>query len=149
MGGYLNPEKITYTLAESDGADFKPTYTPVGETTGKTFFDYAVNPNDGAEQTVKTLFVKAKNSYGESSYVPLPSYIQGKPYEIPFFASVKNYKFYGILWSSWGTGKSDFELSTNSVDNDGGSFYIVSKTRRTSPTSARARSVWVALMLPN
>ena len=127
LGGYLNPEKITYTLAESDGADFKPTYTPVGETTGKTFFDYAVNPNDGAEQTVKTLFVKAKNSYGESSYVPLPSYIQGKPYEIPFFASVKNYKFYGILWSSWGTGKSDFELSTNSVDNDGGSFYIVSK----------------------
>ena len=124
LGGYLNPEKITYTLAESDGADFKPTYTPVGETTGKTFFDYAVNPNDGAEQTVKTLFVKAKNSYGESSYVPLPSYIQGKPYEIPFFASVKNYKFYGILWSSWGTGKSDFELSTNSVDNDGGSFYI-------------------------
>lgn len=129
LGGYLNPEKITYTLAESDGADFKPTYTPVGETTGKTFFDYAVNPNDGAEQTVKTLFVKAKNSYGESSYVPLPSYIQGKPYEIPFFASVKNYKFYGILWSSWGTGKSDFELSTNSVDNDGGSFYIVSKNK--------------------
>lgn len=125
LGGYLNPEKITYTLAESDGADFKPTYTPVG----KTFFDYAVNPNDGAEQTVKTLFVKAKNSYGESSYVPLPSYIQGKPYEIPFFASVKNYKFYGILWSSWGTGKSDFELSTNSVDNDGGSFYIVSKNK--------------------
>ena len=115
LGGYLNPEKITYT--------------PVGETTGKTFFDYAVNPNDGAEQTVKTLFVKAKNSYGESSYVPLPSYIQGKPYEIPFFASVKNYKFYGILWSSWGTGKSDFELSTNSVDNDGGSFYIVSKNK--------------------
>lgn len=129
LGGYLNPEKITYTLAESDGADFKPTYTPVGETTGKTFFDYAVNPNDGAEQTVKTIFVKAKNSYGESSYVPLPSYIQGKPYEIPFFASVKNYKFYGILWSSWGTGKSDFELSTNSVDNDGGSFYIVSKNK--------------------
>lgn len=129
LGGYLNPEKITYTLAESDGADFKPTYTPVDETTGKTFFDYAVNPNDGAEQTVKTLFVKAKNSYGESSYVPLPSYIQGKPYEIPFFASVKNYKFYGILWSSWGTGKSDFELSTNSVDNDGGSFYIVSKNK--------------------
>lgn len=129
LGGYLNPEKITYTLAESDGADFKPTYTPVGETTGKTFFDYAVNPNDGAEQTVKTLFVKAKNSYGESSYVPLPSYIQGKPYEIPFFASVKNYKFYGILWSSWGTSKSDFELSTNSVDNDGGSFYIVSKNK--------------------
>ena len=129
LGGYLNPEKITYTLAESDGADFKPTYTPVGETTGKTFFDYAVNPNDGAEQTVKTLFVKAKNAYGESSYVPLPSYIQGKPYEIPFFASVKNYKFYGILWSSWGTGKSDFELSTNSVDNDGGSFYIVSKNK--------------------
>lgn len=129
LGGYLNPEKITYTLAESDGADFKPTYTPVGETTGKTFFDYAVNPNDGAEQTVKTLFVNAKNSYGESSYVPLPSYIQGKPYEIPFFASVKNYKFYGILWSSWGTGKSDFELSTNSVDNDGGSFYIVSKNK--------------------
>ena len=125
LGGYLNPEKITYTLAESDGADFKPTYTPVGE----TFFDYAVNPNDGAEQTVKTLFVKAKNSYGESSYVPLPSYIQGKPYEIPFFASVKNYKFYGILWSSWGTGKSDFELSTNSVDNDGGSFYIVSRNK--------------------
>ena len=115
FGGYLNPEKITYT--------------PVGETTGKTFFDYAVNPNDGAEQTVKTLFVKAKNSYGESSYVPLPSYIQGKPYEIPFFASVKNYKFYGILWSSWGTGKSDFELSNNSVDNDGGSFYIVSKNK--------------------
>lgn len=129
LGGYLNPEKITYTLAESNEADFKPTYTPVGETTGKTFFDYAVNPNDGAEQTVKTLFVKAKNSYGESSYVPLPSYIQGKPYEIPFFASVKNYKFYGILWSSWGTGKSDFELSTNSVDNDGGSFYIVSKNK--------------------
>lgn len=129
LGGYLNPEKITYTLAESDGADFKPTYTPVGETTGKTFFDYAVNSNDGAEQTVKTLFVNAKNSYGESSYVPLPSYIQGKPYEIPFFASVKNYKFYGILWSSWGTGKSDFELSTNSVDNDGGSFYIVSKNK--------------------
>ena len=129
LGGYLTPEKITYTLAESDGADFKPTYTPVGETTGKTFFDYAVNPNDGAEQTVKTLFVNAKNSYGESSYVPLPSYIQGKPYEIPFFASVKNYKFYGILWSSWGTGKSDFELSTNSVDNDGGSFYIVSKNK--------------------
>lgn len=127
LGGYLNPEKITYTLAESDGADFKPTYTPVGETTGKTFFDYAVNPNDGAEQTVKTIFVKAKNSYGESSYVPLPSYIQGKPYEIPFFASVKNYKFYGILWSSWGTGK--FEFSTNSVDNDGGSFYIVSKNK--------------------
>ena len=125
LGGYLNPEKITYTLAESDGADFKPTYTPVGE----TIFDYAVNPNDGAEQTVKTLFVKAKNSYGESSYVPLPSYIQGKPYEIPFFASVKNYKFYGILWSSWGTGKSDFELSTNSVDNDGGSFYIVSRNK--------------------
>lgn len=130
LGGYLNPEKITYTLAESDGwSRLQATYTPVGETTGKTFFDYAVNPNDGAEQTVKTLFVKAKNSYGESSYVPLPSYIQGKPYEIPFFASVKNYKFYGILWSSWGTGKSDFELSTNSVDNDGGSFYIVSKNK--------------------
>lgn len=144
LGGYLNPEKITYTLAESDGADFKPTYTPVGETTGKTFFDYAVNPNDGAEQTVKTLFVKAKNSYGESSYVPLPSYIQGKPYEIPFFASVKNYKFYGILWSSWGTGFLPILSITTAVASTS-----CQKTRRTSPTSARARSVWVALMLPN
>lgn len=129
FGGYLNHNQLTYTLAESDGADFYPTYTPVGETMGKTFFDYSVNPNDGAEQTVQTLFVNAKNAYGESSYIPLPSYIQGKPYDIPFFASVKNYMFYGILWTAWGTGKSDFELSTTSVDNDGGSFYLMSQNK--------------------
>ena len=124
-GGYLNPEKLTYTLAESDGSDYKPTYTPVGNTVGKTYFDLDVNPNDGAEQTVKTLFINAANDYGSSAYIPLPSYIQGKPYDIPFSASVKNYMFYGILWAAWGTGKSDFELSENSVDNDGGCFYLM------------------------
>ena len=149
LGGYLNPEKITYTLAESNEADFKPTYTPVGETTGKTFFDYAVNPNDGAEQTVKTLFVKAKNSYGESSYVPLPSYIQGKPYEIPFFASVKNYKFYGICGPLGAPASpTSSSLPILSITTAVASTSC-QKTRRTSPTSARARSVWVALMLPN
>lgn len=126
-GGYLNPEKLTYTLAESDGSDYKPTYTPVGNTVGKTYFDLDVNPNDGAEQTVKTLFINAANDYGSSAYIPLPSYIQGKPYDIPFSASVKNYMFYGILWAAWGTGKSDFELSKNTVDNDGGCFYLVPK----------------------
>ena len=124
-GGWLNPETMTYTVATSDGSDYLPTYTPVGETVGKTFFDYAVNTNDGAEQTVQTLFVNAANKYGESAFIPLPSFIQGKPYDIPFSASVKNYMFYGILWSAWGTGQSDFELSDQSVDNDGGCFYLM------------------------
>ena len=74
---------------------------------------------------MKTLFINATNEYGSSAYIPLPSYIQGKPYDIPFSASVKNYMFYGILWAAWGTGKSDFELSESSVDNDGGCFYVM------------------------
>lgn len=126
-GGWVNPETMTYTLATSDGSDYLPTYTPVGQAVGKTFFDYSVNTNDGAEQTVQTLFVNAANKYGESSFIPLPSFIQGKPYDIPFSASVKNYMFYGILWSAWGTGQSDFELSDQSVDNDGGCFYLMPK----------------------
>lgn len=125
FGGYINPANLTYTLAESDGSDFYPRYTPVGETKGQTFYDFNVNTNDGAEQTVHTLFLNASNDYGKTSYIPLPSYIQGKPYDIPFSASVKNYMFYGILWAAWGTGKSDFELSENSVDNDGGCFYLM------------------------
>lgn len=124
-GGYLDLKNLTYTLAESDGNEYYPSYTPVGTAKGQTFFDYAVDTNDGAEQTVKTLFVNAANSYGESSYIPLPSFIQGKPYEIPFSASVKNYMFYGILWSAWGTGESDFDLSDTSVDNDGGCFHLM------------------------
>ena len=127
FGGYLNPANITYTLAEKESSEYNPKYNEVGKTKGQTFFDLEVNTNDGAEQTVKTLFLNASNNYGESAYIPLPSYIQGKPYEIPFSASVKNYMFYGILWAAWGTGKSDFELSKNSVDNDGGSFYLVPK----------------------
>lgn len=124
-GGWLDKETMKYTLATSDYAEYMPTYTPVGDVTGQTFYDYAVNTNDGAEQTVQTLFVNASNKYGESAYTPLPSFIQGKPYDIPFSASVKNYMFYGILWSAWGTGQSDFELSDQSADNDGGCFYLM------------------------
>lgn len=123
-GGYLNPAKMTYTLATKGGSDYYPTYDEVGKVTGQTYYDYAVNTNEGATQTMNTFYVNAANSYGESSYIPLPSFIVGKPYEIPFSASVKDYKFYGILWSIWQTGKSEFELSTESVDNDGGCFHV-------------------------
>lgn len=125
--GYVNPKNLTYTIAEKGGSDYYPTYNKVGQVTAQTFFDYAVKTNEGSTQSVKTLFVNAANQYGESSYAPLPSYIVGKPYEIPFSASVKNYMFYGILWSAWGTGSSDFDLSTESVDNDGGSFHVMPK----------------------
>ncbi len=123
--GYLDPAKMTYTVATKGGSEYYPTYDAVGQVTGQTYYDYAVNTNDGATQEVNTLFVNAANSYGESSYIPLPSFIVGKPYEIPFSASVKNNMFYGILWSSWGTGKSDFDLSYESVDNDGGCFHVM------------------------
>ncbi len=133
--GYVNPSNITYTIANQDGSDYYPSYDAVGQVTGQTYYDYQVNTNDypitddGYTQGVTTLYVNASNKYGESSYIPLPSFIMGKPYTIPFFASVKNYMFYGFLWSAWGTGKSDFDLSTESVDNDGGSFHV-------SPVSA-------------
>lgn len=149
LGGYLNPEKITYTLAESDGADFKPTYTPVGETTGKTFFDYAVNPNDGAEQTVKTIFVKAKNSYGESSYVHC---LLTSRANLTRFRSLPASRTISFMASCGPLGAPASPTSsflpilsiTTAVAST-----PCQKTRRTSPTSARARSVWVALMLPN
>ncbi len=124
-GGYLNPDHMTYTVAEQGGSEYYTTYDAVGQVKAQTFFDYAVNTNDGASQDLMTLYVNATNDYGESSYAPLPSFIIGKPYDIPFAASVKNYMFYGILWSAWGTGKSDFDLSTESVDNDGGCFHVM------------------------
>ena len=128
--GYLNPANMTYTLATREGDAYYSTYDEEGKVTGQTSFDYAVDTNaevvseDGYTQDVKTFYVNAANSYGESSYIPLPSFILGKPYGIPFSASVKDQKFYHVLWSSWGTGKSDFDLSTESVDNDGGCFHV-------------------------
>ncbi len=123
-GGYLNPANITYTVATKGGSEYYPTYDEVVKVTGQTYYDYAVDTNDGATQEMNTFYVNAANKYGESSYIPLPSFIIGKPYEIPFSASVKNNMFYGILWSTWQTGKSDFVLSTESVDNDGGCFHV-------------------------
>ena len=123
--GYLNPQNMNYTIAEKGGSDWYPTYDSIANVKAQTYYDYVVDTNEGAEQTTRTLYVNAANSYGESSYIPLPTFILGKPYEIPFAASVKNYMFYGILWTSWGTGSSDFDLSTESVDNDGGCFHVM------------------------
>lgn len=123
--GYVNPKNLTYTIATKGGSDYYPTYDAVGTSEGQNYYDYKVNTLEGSEQTVKTFYVNAANKYGESSYIALPSFVIGKPYDIPFSASVKDYKFYGILWTAWGTGTSDFDLSTESCDNDGGSFHVM------------------------
>ncbi len=125
--GFLNPKNMSYNIATKGGSEYYPSYDTFDSVQAQTYYDYKVNTNDGASQELYTLYVNAANKYGESSFIPLPSFIIGKPYDIPFSASVKNYMFYGILWSSWGTGTSDFELSTESVDNDGGSFYVMPK----------------------
>lgn len=86
--------------------------------------------NTGA-QVLKTLWISAKNDYGQSSYKALPSIMLGKPYDLPFSESVAKNLLHGRLWTTYGTGKSDFwtidDNYPDCVDNDGGAFHMISE----------------------
>ena len=55
----------------------------------------------------------------------------GKPYELPFSESVAKNLLHGRLWTTYGTGKSEFwtidETYPDCVDNDGGAFHMISE----------------------
>ena len=55
----------------------------------------------------------------------------GKPYDLPFSESVAKNLLHGRLWTTYGTGKSDFwtidDNYPDCVDNDGGAFHMISE----------------------
>lgn len=129
-GGYVNPDELTYTIAEQTGSDWYPSYEAVDSVKGKTSIEIPMTTNTG-DQQVKTLWLAAKNEYGASAYKPMPSIMLGKPYEIPFAESVAQKMLHGRLWTTDKIGNSDFWISDDTypdcVDNDNGSFYMKSE----------------------
>lgn len=128
--GYVDLSDVTYVIAERGGSDYYPTYTKVDSVKGQTTIDIPMVTNTGA-QVLKTLWISAKNDYGQSSYKALPSIMLGKPYDLPFSESVAKNLLHGRLWTTYGTGKSDFwtidDNYPDCVDNDGGAFHMISE----------------------
>ena len=128
--GYVDPSGVTYVIAERSGSDYYPTYDAVDSVKAKTTIDIPMVTNTG-DQSLKTLFISAKNEYGQSSYKAMPSIMLGKPYEIPFAESASQNLLHGRLWTTYGTGKSDFwtidDNYPDCVDNDGGAFHMISE----------------------
>lgn len=127
---YVNPAELVYTIAEQTGSDWYPSYDEVASVKGATTIEVPMVTNTG-DQTVKTLWLSAKNEYGSCAYRPMPSIMLGKPYEIPFAESVSQKMLHGRLWTTDKTGDSDFWISDDEypdcVDNDNGSFYMKSE----------------------
>lgn len=118
-GGYVNSNNVyykIYNIAEPWSGYY--TYEVADSTAvGNTSYDMAYNCDEGEQKRVR-FGVSAKNDKGESSISLTPDLIVGKPYEMPFFESMKEGKLNNTLWVVTATGSSTFSIDKTGVSSD-------------------------------
>lgn len=116
-GGYVNPEKVTYTVVTSN---------EVALVKGYTSTTYTDTPEMGGDQRLMGYGVFASNDKGNSQITLSDPILLGDPYALPYVESFPGGEvssFIGIA----STGNAGFSTSTDtSYDGDGGSVMFTS-----------------------